>query len=442
MEDRVANPESTTEEQAGCAVDANDFDYDCLFVVCRRKARIRRRSSFSGRNELRSRGVRVFFDDYEKPDLWGKDLYSHLDDIYRHVCRYCILFVSKEYANKVWPNHERRSAQARALKTKREYILPARFDDTPIPGLPDTVHYIDLNGLPPADLAMLVIKKLGNSARRNYLPPVLDRLYASLDIGDDHKAMQATNRQAHHFLRALRRMTPEERSVIMALVRFGCPAELPSNIHINVDLLRRITGISVPKTKRLLGGVRSLGFECSMREGHEESTVDGVVLGDSQYFELNWSSLTDDDDDYPALMVACEMVAVATEDRCEECGTELLDRLDFSQLADATASSDPHGCDKILDDILDYLNKARVRCTYGAIGEVLDRPARSVDRRFLGRPRPRTSWVVRKRDGEPTGHKPQEKHRELYRINYIIQNGSELLECMRTAVVDFASASD
>lgn len=439
MEEQGAKPESKTEGQDEYDVDANDFDYD----VCLSFAGEKRKYVEEVANELRSRGVRVFFDDYEKPDLWGKDLYSHLDDIYRHVCRYCILFASKEYADKVWPNHERRSAQARALKAKGEYILPARFDDTPIPGLPDTVHYIDLNGLPPADLAVLVVKKLGNSLRRNYLPPVLDRLYASLDIDNDRKAMGATNRQAHHFLRALRRMTPEERNVVMALMRFGCPVELPSNIHINVDLLRRITGKSVPKLKRLLGGVKSLGFECSMRESEdEESNADGVVLGDSQYFELNWSSLTDDDDDYSALMVACEMVAVATEDRCEECGTELLDRLDFSQLANATASSEPHGCEEELADILDYLNKARVRCTYGAIAEVLDRPARSVDRRLLGRPRPRTSWVVRKRDGEPTGHRSQEKHRELYQVDYIIQNGRELLECMRTAVVDFPSTSD
>ena len=439
MEEQVANPESKTEGQDDYDVDANDFDYD----VCLSFAGERREYVEDVANELRSRGVRVFFDDYEKPDLWGKDLYSHLDDIYRHVCRYCILFASKEYANKVWPNHERRSAQARALKAKGEYILPARFDDTPIPGLPDTVHYIDLNGLPPANLAALVVKKLGNSLRRNYLPPVLDRLYSSLDIDNDRKAMRATNRQAHHFLRALRRMTPEERSVIMALMRFGCPAELPSNIHINADLLRRITGKSVPKLKRLLGGVKSLGFECSMREDEdEESNADGVVLGDSQYFELNWNSLTDDDDDYSALMVACEMVAVATEDRCEECGTELLDRLDFSQLANATASSEPHGCDEELGDILDYLNKARVRCTYGAVGEVLDRPARLVNRRLLGRPRPRTSWIVRRRDGEPTGHRHQEKHRELYRVDYIIQDGKQLLECMRTAVVNFASTSD
>ena len=84
--------------------------------------------------KLKAHGIRVFFDDDEQVALWGKDLYAYLDDVYRHLCRYCIIFASKEYAAKMWTTHERQSAQARALRENREYILPARFDDTPIPG--------------------------------------------------------------------------------------------------------------------------------------------------------------------------------------------------------------------------------------------------------------------------------------------------------------------
>ena len=69
---------------------------------------------------------------------------------------------SHERHDKVWTNHERRSAQAPALKDKQEYILPARFDDTPIPGLPDTVHYIDLKRTSPSDFADIARQKLGN----------------------------------------------------------------------------------------------------------------------------------------------------------------------------------------------------------------------------------------------------------------------------------------
>ena len=107
----------------------NEFEYD----VCLSFAREQRDYVETVAQELTSRGVRVFFDDYGKVKLWGKDLCSHLDEIYQHLCRYCILFASKEYAAKVWTSHERRNAQARALKEKQEYILPARFDDTPIP---------------------------------------------------------------------------------------------------------------------------------------------------------------------------------------------------------------------------------------------------------------------------------------------------------------------
>lgn len=82
---------------------------------------------------LKRRGVRTFYDRYEVATLWGRDLYVHLDSVYRKQSRYTVMFISNHYANKLWANHERRSAQARAFQENREYILPARFDDTDIP---------------------------------------------------------------------------------------------------------------------------------------------------------------------------------------------------------------------------------------------------------------------------------------------------------------------
>ena len=141
-----------------------DFEYDvCLSFAGEQRGYVEQVA-----DKLKSRGVRVFFDDYAKAELWGKDLYSHLDKIYQYLCRYCILFASKEYADKVWTSHERRSAQARALKEKQEYILPARFDDTPIPGLPDTVHYIDLKQTSPSDFAGLALQKLVHRGESYY----------------------------------------------------------------------------------------------------------------------------------------------------------------------------------------------------------------------------------------------------------------------------------
>lgn len=110
---------------------------------------------------LVSSDVRVFYDKYEEVTLWGKELTEHLDKVYRGSARYCVMFISKNYANKIWTSHERRSALARAVEEKEEYILPARFDDTEIPGIRRTVGYVDLREKTPEQLGQMILQKLG-----------------------------------------------------------------------------------------------------------------------------------------------------------------------------------------------------------------------------------------------------------------------------------------
>lgn len=106
-------------------------------------------------------GVRVFYDRYEQVDLWGKDLYTHLDDVYRKRAKFCVVFISRHYADKVWTNHERKSAQARTFEEKSEYILPVRFDDTEVPGMLPTIGYIEATTREPAELALMIANKTG-----------------------------------------------------------------------------------------------------------------------------------------------------------------------------------------------------------------------------------------------------------------------------------------
>jgi hypothetical protein len=63
-------------------------------------------------------GRRVFYDDYEKDNPWGKDLYTYLSDIYGNKSKYCLMIVSQSYASEQWPNLERQAAQSKALKEK------------------------------------------------------------------------------------------------------------------------------------------------------------------------------------------------------------------------------------------------------------------------------------------------------------------------------------
>lgn len=114
-------------------------------------------------NALHSRGIKVFYDLFEEADLWGKDLYAHLSDVYQRRARYTVMFISEAYSRKLWTNHERRAAQSRAFQEAQEYILPARFDDTDIPGVLPTVGYISLVGRTPEQLASIIAVKLVSS---------------------------------------------------------------------------------------------------------------------------------------------------------------------------------------------------------------------------------------------------------------------------------------
>jgi len=129
--------------------------------------------SFAGENRsyveevaggLKAAGVSVFYDKFEKADLWGKNLIEHLAEIYGHRSRFVVMFVSKEYVEKAWTTHERRHAQDRALLAQSEYILPARFDDTVVPGMTSTVGFVDLRHTSPDELVRLILQKLGKNS--------------------------------------------------------------------------------------------------------------------------------------------------------------------------------------------------------------------------------------------------------------------------------------
>lgn len=113
---------------------------------------------------LKEKGVKVFYDEDEEAEanMWGVDLTEYLYKIYAKEARYCVVFISKNYAEKIWTKHEKRSALERAIKEKREYILPARFDNTEIEGLQLTLKYIDAKKKTPKQLGDLVLKKLGS----------------------------------------------------------------------------------------------------------------------------------------------------------------------------------------------------------------------------------------------------------------------------------------
>lgn len=141
---------------APAARDDAGFEYDvCLSFASEQRDYVEMIAS-----GLKERDLRVFYDADETVNLWGKDLAEHLDYIYRKASRYCVVFVSEAYAAKPWTRHERRSALARAIEEEGDYILPARFDDTELPGLRPTVAYVDLRQYAPETLIEFLVEKV------------------------------------------------------------------------------------------------------------------------------------------------------------------------------------------------------------------------------------------------------------------------------------------
>jgi hypothetical protein len=113
---------------------------------------------------LKARRVRCFYDADEHIELWGKYLAEELPAIYGEQAAAAVVFVSAEYAARDWTRLERRAALNRAVRERREYVLPARFDDTPLPGLLSDMVAVDLRGRPPEQFAAMIANKLARLA--------------------------------------------------------------------------------------------------------------------------------------------------------------------------------------------------------------------------------------------------------------------------------------
>jgi len=108
---------------------------------------------------LTAKGLRVFLDSAEQAALLGTYLTETLPSVYRDQAAVVVMFISADYANSDWTVLERRSALERAVAERREYILPARFDATELPGILSSLVWIPLARLAPTKFAEILHQK-------------------------------------------------------------------------------------------------------------------------------------------------------------------------------------------------------------------------------------------------------------------------------------------
>lgn len=80
--------------------------------------------------------------------------------------------------------------------------------------------------------------------------------------------------------------------------------------------------------------------------------------------------------------------------------------------------------DHTLESILDQLNQFHQRATYGAVAGVVNSSPRSL---MSGRDRDqRSSWVVSRENGQPSGYAEEQKHEALIERARILGSPDEL----------------
>jgi hypothetical protein len=111
--------------------------------------------------ELEERRLSVFYDQHFAVELLGADLPVYFDNVFRRQSRFVVVFASAHYAKKAWPIRELQSALAAAILERRELILPARLDDTELPGLLPTIGSVNCAHTTPQRLAEMIAAKIG-----------------------------------------------------------------------------------------------------------------------------------------------------------------------------------------------------------------------------------------------------------------------------------------
>lgn len=110
---------------------------------------------------LMDHGIRVFYDKFELHELWGEDLAEKLHKVYSEDSQYCIILISKNYVDKMWTIHERKSALQKQIEQKGGYILPIKIENVSLPGLSDNIGYINFSDLSLDEIVDLVLLKQG-----------------------------------------------------------------------------------------------------------------------------------------------------------------------------------------------------------------------------------------------------------------------------------------
>jgi hypothetical protein len=135
------------------------FEFDvCISFAGKNRAVAEEIASALVRSRTRFK-LRVFYDEFEKLNLWGRDLFNELYSVYAEKCRYCVLLLSSDYYQRAWTVLELQAAQSRVLKERGDYLLPIVLDDSEPPEPLSRLAYLRWNTTSATEIAKTIEKR-------------------------------------------------------------------------------------------------------------------------------------------------------------------------------------------------------------------------------------------------------------------------------------------
>lgn len=112
---------------------------------------------------------KVFYDRDCENELCGKDLYSHLRDIYQQQAKFVVCFFSRYYKQKTWTNLEFTAVKERLLSTcfASDFLIPVMLDNSGLSkDIPSFISYHRYEN--PEKMISFLKEKINKSLNEDY----------------------------------------------------------------------------------------------------------------------------------------------------------------------------------------------------------------------------------------------------------------------------------
>lgn len=129
---------------------------------------------------------RVLYDMYFEAEFARPNLDVYLQNLYRNESELIAVFLCKEYTEKDWCGLEWRALKDLIKVRKGDQLMLFRFDDAEVSGIFGTDGYISIRNRSPAQIASLILQRLGVQPKANSsIAELLRSLSARIDAVPD-----------------------------------------------------------------------------------------------------------------------------------------------------------------------------------------------------------------------------------------------------------------